>query len=281
MSQSLTKRDTAVIKRAQQKRRSVLHLREDEDWLSDFASDPTLMLSRMARRGALVALGGGRYAIPVLGDPTLARLPRLNLVHAGLAGLGPYYVGFWSALALHGLTDVDSPLVTVAIGFANGRLQSHGHPAVAPGVELHVTRLQPHLMDFGLETIRLSRSERYVRSDKERTLIDCLLRPRLAGSAELVMTAWGRALSDDAIRVDVLADHAARFGPPAARRVGALLTVAGLPGLAVEHFPAAARRARVLNLGDRSTGDVDIESRYRVALTPSRSQIEGWLSYGK
>jgi predicted transcriptional regulator of viral defense system len=279
VSQSLTKRDTAVIKRAQQKRLSVLHLREDRDWLSDYSSDPRLLLSRMAKRGALIRLGGGRYAIAALGDPTLARLPHLNLIDADLAPLGPYYVGFWSALALHGLTDVDSPSITVAIGFDNGRVQASAN--AISGTAVRVTRMSAELMHFGLETVRLSRSERYVRSDRERTLIDCLLRPRMAGSVELTMTAWGRALAHEELRVNVLADYAARLGPPASRRVGALLKVAGRNDLAAERFPAATRRARLLSLGAATPAVEDVDSEYRVALTPSRERLEGWLSYGK
>jgi predicted transcriptional regulator of viral defense system len=279
MSQSLTKRDTAVIKRAQQKRRSVLSLREDRGWLSDYASDPRLLLSRMAKRGALVRLGGGRYAIAALGDPALARLPQLNLLHADLALLGPYYVGFWSALTLHGLTDVDSPSITVAIGFENGRVQQR--ISTIGGTSLRVTSMSRELMDFGLETIRLSRSERYVRSDPERTVIDCLLRPRMAGSIELTMAAWGRALAHEALRANVLADYAARLGPRASRRVGALLKVAGRGDVASQLFPVARPRSRLLSLGEATPHPEDVDNEYRVALTPSRERLEGWLSYGK
>jgi len=279
VSQSLTKRDTAIIKRAQQKRRSVLHLREDREWLSDYTSDPRLLLSRMAKRGGLVRLGGGRYAIAALGDPTLARLPQLNLLDADLAPLGPYYVGFWSALALHGLTDVDPLSITVAIGFDNGRVQ--GSTNAIDGTRVRATRMGAELMDFGLETIRLSRWERYVRSDRERTLVDCLLRPRMAGSVELTMTAWGRALAREELRFDLLVDYAARLGPPASRRVGALLKVAGRGDLAADRFPAAAPRSRLLRLGGAPPRVADVDSEYRVALTPSRERLAGWLRYGK
>lgn len=279
MSQSLTSRDTAIIRCAQQKRRSVLRLSEDREWLSDYTSEPRLLLSRMAKRGALVRLGGGRYAIAALGDPTLARLPQLNLLHADLAPLGPYYVGFWSALALHGLTDVEPPSITVAIGFENGRVQSSVNKI--GGTDVRVTSMSPALMDFGVETIRLSRSERYVRSDPERTLIDCLLRPRMAGSVELTMTAWGRALAHEELRLDALADYAARLGPRASRRVGALLKVAGRGDLATERFPAATPRSRLLDLVNGTQHAEDVDAEYRVALTPSRERLEGWLSYGK
>jgi predicted transcriptional regulator of viral defense system len=278
MPQSLTKRDTAVIKRAQQKRRSVLHLRQDGDWLTEFTQNPRLLLSRMAQRGALVPLGGGRYAIPSLGDPTPARLPQLNLLHADLDPLGAYYVGFWSALALHRLTDVDARELTVAIAFSNSRLESNRSEIA--GARVRVTRVPKDLMTFGVETVRLSRTERYVRSDPERTLIDCLMRPRLAGSVELTMTAWGRALAHDTLRIDALVDYATRLGPRAWRRVGAVLTAAGRGELIAERFPQVTPRARPLTLGTDPEGP-DIDTRYRVALTPSRERLEGWLSYGK
>lgn len=282
MAQRFTERDTEVIKRAQQKRRSVLHLREDRDWLSDYATDPRLLLSRMAQRGALVALGGGRYAIATLGDASAARLPRLNLLDADLAPLGPYYLGFWSALNEHRLTDVDSPALTVAIGFDSGRVQRADFEVA--GAPVRATRMRSDLMDVGIETIRISRSERYRRSDVERTLVDCLQRRRLAGSSEIVLTAWGRALAGDQVRWDVMVSYAERLGATAYRRVAALGRLAGQAELVAECLPARnTSRARLLSLsGDAVAIDgAEIDSVYRVALTPDRERIEGWLSYGK
>jgi hypothetical protein len=83
------------------------------------------------------------------------------------------------------------------------------------------------------------------------------------------------------VRADTLAAYAARLGPPASRRVGALLKVAGHGDAASGLFPAASRRSRLLSLGEATPHPEDVDNEYRVALTPSRERLEGWLSYGK
>lgn len=281
MGQSLTTRDTAVIRRAQQKRRSVLALDADSEWLSEYASNPRSLLSRMAQRGALVRLGGGRYAIAALGDPTIARLPKRNLVHAELSALGQYYIGFFSALVEHGLTDLSGGPLTVAIGFENGRLQRSDATLASEPVK--VTRVGADLFDFGIDTVRLSRSERYVRSDLERTLLDCLMRPRLAGGAQTWMLAWGRALAQDRIDFTDLRRYANRYGSGAVRRTGALLRLAGRTDAAEQHFQTVlAPHARVLGLdGVSDLHGAEVMPDYRVAITPTHRQVEGWLLYGK
>ncbi len=281
MAQRLTNRDTEVIDRAQKKRRSVLHLTTDRDWLIEYATEPRLLLSRMAHRGALIPMGGGRYAIPSLGSSSADRLPFLNLLDAELSPLGPYYLGYWSALNEHQLTDVDARYVTAAIGFSNGRVQRKDFSVA--GRSVRVAQLPPALMDFGVETVRISRAERYRRSDLERTLIDCLMRPRLAGSPEVLVSSWGRAIAHDQVRWDVLANHAERLGPRASRRAGALLSLAGYPEMAHQLFPPSTASARTISLigGSAASGKPDMDAFYRVRITPSREHLEGWLHYGK
>ena len=280
-TQRFTTRDTAVIKHALRRRSNVIVLRRDREWLSRYG-EPRLLLSRMAARGALRPLGGGRYAIPALGSSSLsASVSWQALVHAELEPLGPYYLGFLTALEDHRLTDLADPEITAAIGFQNSRLQ-RGDAKVA-GRPLRVTRMRKAAFGFGIETARLSRSEWYLRSDLERTLIDCHDRPLLAGSPEIWVLAWGRAFREERVDPRRLCDYAAQIGPGAARRTGMLLSMLGDGEQARDFFPSRVRRA------DRQAPlfaelpvepDHEVDPFWRVIFNLPRDTVTGWLSYG-
>jgi predicted transcriptional regulator of viral defense system len=133
MSQSFTQTDTAVIQRARRKRREVLVLREDEDWLREYSPQPRDMLWRMAQRGALISLGAGRYAIPTIGTRSSDFKAWQPMLHARLAPHGDYYLAGLSALIEHRLTDISERTAFVVVGFAHrdiqdGRVSVSGRP---------------------------------------------------------------------------------------------------------------------------------------------------------
>lgn len=282
LKQSFTALDTEVIRRARQRRQDVIVLRQDRPWLSELSVDPDDLVYRMAKRGALIRLGGGRYAIPSIGSDSAARSTTWQaLVHAELSPLGPYYVGFLTALEEHRLTDLSEAEIAAAIGFRNKRLERGGKVAGRP---LRVTVMQPDSFAFGIETEHQSRTRRYVRSDIERTLVDCHQRPQMVGSAEVWVRAWGRAFAEERTDVDRLLEYAERLGPSAMRRTAILLSMLGHGERARDRFPARARRAdrTIPFVADRSADPSHaVDPYWRVAFNVSRETIEGWLFYGK
>lgn len=277
--QSFTRLDSEVIARARRKRLNALVLRRDRDWLRDLSPDPAALVSRMARRGALVSLGGGRYAIPEVGD--LSEPPWWIALDAELSPLGSYYVGFMTALEGHRLVDLDEPEVTVAIGFHNSRVESQELIADRP---LAITTMAPRLFDFGVETVRETRETRYRRSDLERTLVDCHDRPRMVGSPETWIRAWAQAFRSERADLDRLLDYSLRIGPSACRRTGVLLSLLGHGEAARDAFPTRVRRAdRVVPFlaGAPTIGSEDVDPYWRVAFNLSKQVIEGWLAYGR
>ncbi len=138
--------------RARRKRRAVLVLREDSDWLREFHPRPKDLLLRMASRGALIKLGAGRYAIPTLGSDAAAYNAWQPMLHGRLAPLGDYYLGFFSALEEHRLTDLSEPFATVLVGFASRQLMD-GQLVVA-GRPLRAARTRRPVFagDLGVES---------------------------------------------------------------------------------------------------------------------------------
>ncbi|HET7591162.1 MAG TPA: hypothetical protein VFK14_13390 [Solirubrobacterales bacterium] len=233
----------------------------------------------MARRGALVALGGGRYAIPDVGD--LAPPPWSIALDAELSPLGPYYVGFMTALEGHRLVDLDEPEITVAIGFHNSRVERQQPIGGRP---LRVTTMSPRLFEFGIETVRQDRALSYRRSDLERTLIDCHERPRMLGSPETWIRAWAQAFRQERVDLDRLLDYSFRIGPSACRRTGALLSLLGHGEAARDAFPGRVRRAdRIVPLlaGGPKVESEEVDPYWRIAFNLPKHLVEGWLAYGR
>jgi predicted transcriptional regulator of viral defense system len=283
-SQSFTRRDTEIIKRARRKRRSVLVLDEDREWLREFAAEPRKLLSSMAQRGALIRLGAGRYAVPDLGAPSAAYRSWQPLVHARLAPLGDYYVGFLSALSEHRLTDISDKTVTAAVNFGHRQLIA-GEVSVA-GRRLRVVRSDRRVFDdsHGIETGRLSRVEVYRRSNPTRTLVDALWHPELCGSTELWATCWGRAARTDVLDVEAACAYGQALGSSVARRVGLMLDLTGHADAALEMLPQRVRRAdRVVGID--AAADVEpetpVDPLWKVSYNVPRDRLEGWVSYGK
>lgn len=282
-SQRFTGRDTEVIRKARQKRLDTIVLRRDRPWLSEITSHPGDMLRRMAGRGALIPLGGGRYVIAEVGAQSLAMSTTWQAaLDAELAPLGAYYVGFMTSLESLRLTDVEESEITVAIGFHNDRLE-RSRTTVA-GRPLRVTTMQPKAFAFGVETIHQSRSRRFLRSDLERTLIDCHSRPKMVASAELWVRAWSQAFREERVDVDRLIDYSLRLGASISRRTGLLLSLLGHGVSARDAFPTRIRRSdRIVPFvaGQEIPVEAEIDPYWRVAWNLSRDLVEGWLDYGR
>jgi predicted transcriptional regulator of viral defense system len=283
-AQRFTDTDTAVIARAHRKRRDVIVLREDRDWLQEFSSRPKDMLWRMARRGALIELGAGRYAVPSLGHPSAAYKAWQPMLHARLAPLGPYYLGFLSALIEHRLTDLASRELTVAIGFSN-RQVLYGQPTVAGRAirAVHSAR-QVFGEQHGVQSVELSRTELYLRSDPMRTLVDTLWHPELFGSTETWVSAWGRARRTEQLDPELMCQYGLALGPTVARRTGLMLSLIGHDEDARRLLPARVRRAdRAADLvaDQPSLSDAEHDGSWHVDLNVPRERLQGWLLYGK
>jgi|1185.fasta_scaffold00032_4 predicted transcriptional regulator of viral defense system len=271
---SYTPLDTAVIREARRRRRSVLVLREDREWLQTFSTDPKGLLKRMSRRGALQSIDRGRYAIVERVGAASAEeaAPWQVLADGLLSPYGSYYLGYLTAIVEHSLTDLESPTIYAALqGDApDGQLQVIQRPLV-------VTSLVESKW-FGVEPVRLSRTERYYRSDLERTMVDCLDRPQLCGSPEVYVTAWSRGLSEGRVDIAKLCRYALDLSASVAQRAGLLLSLAGREDEAREHLAAVLGRKSYPDFDSRTTfKGTDRDPTWRVVMTIPREVLEGWM----
>jgi predicted transcriptional regulator of viral defense system len=283
MPQSFTPTDTAVIQRARRKRREVIVLREDADWLREYSASPKDMVRRMARRGSLIRIGAGRYAIPTIGSASPDFKAWQPMLDARLAPLGDYYLGGLSALVEHRLTDLSASSAFVVAGFWHSALAAGDVTVAGRAVRACVTRRSVFGRALGVQLVELGRGETYRRSDATRTLVDCLWHPEISGPPETWITAWGRG-AGDLLDPDVACQYARALGPSTACRVGLMLDLVGYGSIAREHLAGERRLARpalLVGRGRARSEGAAIDATWNVVWNVPRDRVEGWLSYGK
>lgn len=176
----------------------------------------------MCRSGLLEPIGAGQYL--VVGPETALGV----IAHARLQRLGEYQLAYLSALIDHGLVDREHDRVYAAV---RGEQRSRRQLSIA-GRPVHLTRIISERKWFGEEWIHLPGQGAYCRSNLERTLLDCLDRPRLCGDPQVIAQAWWRALNSGELNRRRLIDYAIRLGYSVTRRAGYWLERLGEPSTA-------------------------------------------------
>lgn len=245
-----------VLEALAEQRRHTIVVAEDDPWLRDITRDPVSLLDRMEAARLLYRVGRGRYVVAPRGTFSAAQAaPPELLVDLAVRGRGPYFIGFLSALIAHRLTDLHSNLIYAAIRQDGGFGESER--ALSDGVMVKFVRLAstrwPADRDRDLERVRvLPGSKEFVwRSSLERTLVDVLNRPDLAGGIETVIGSWSRARERD-VDWDIVCAIATDQGPSTIRRTAFVLRLLGLRAVVDRNFPRlTGRSARTpLDRGD-------------------------------
>jgi predicted transcriptional regulator of viral defense system len=283
---TVPREDSAVLHAAAQRGRVFLAWPQDEPWLTAVARrvhdrlSPEDRLQGMSHRGSLASVGRGRWVVLPPGASTLEQAAPIKvLLAAKFDGRVDWYFGYLSALADHGLTDIDPEDVYVGIrGLRMPTKQALGSRVV------HVVN---HVRDDdwrGVERERHGRVFSY-RSDVERTLLDTLERPRRCGPPEVWVRAWERAMREERADPIKLSDYAEARSDVVQARLAFWLHETG-------HIRHARRVMRALGGplkgrrpldASRGFGDGpwrrDRETGLQVNM-PERA-LDGWLEYGK
>lgn len=152
-----------------------------------YGFDAGRFLSRLEKKGWVVWVKRNLYMIaPLDAGPEGARAYTVHGLVLASHLVSPSYVGFWSALNYHGMTEATPPAVFVATTVARARRTVLDVPVV-------FVTLRPWKM-FGTASVRIE-GEEVPLSDPEKTLVDCLDHPEHAGGIPVVAPAlrevWG------------------------------------------------------------------------------------------
>lgn len=203
-STTITKREAEVIDAVSSRDVVVFEPTDVERFLNTSARNVYRILDGMNEKGLVTRLSRGKYVL----TETYDRLDSYAIAsHIESAS----YIGFFSALHFHGLTEQVPRTILVASTTQRRSLRVQGQA-------VRFVRIKPAVF-FGYD-----RYGEAVVSDPEKTLLDCLRHPSYAGGIRHVY----ESIPDD-VDVDRLIRYAERLDSGAvAARAGYLLERAGL-----------------------------------------------------
>lgn len=179
------------------------------------------LLSDMVRRGLLLRLKKGLYYIIPFEADSETYLPDWHTIATLFVKDTDHYIGYYSALQIHGLITQPSLHEQVVVSKQVQPTQIH-----LRGVNFQfITHSPSHF--FGFKKIWVDNFTQVLCSDLEKTLIDCLFRPDYAGGVTEIAKAI--YISRDEIQYDTLLQYALKFSSQAViKRLGFLLELLGL-----------------------------------------------------
>ena len=166
------------------------------------------VLSKMLDRGGLIKLGRGLYHIVPTSADAAHYLPDWHLVAKYIMHGRDYYIGYYSAMQVHGL--ITQPALKEII-VTNRQLAAASR--IIQGVEFQfVTHTAKRF--FGYENTWINQYEKAMVSDLEKTIVDAVSRPPLCGG----MVEVGKAIYEtrDKISLDKLFSYLVQNGSRAA-----------------------------------------------------------------
>jgi len=151
------------------------------DDIVEFVDKPKNVLDNLVRKKWILKIRKGVYVVAPFeaGELGAASYTLHSFVIASFL-VTPYYIGYWSALNQHGLTDQTPPAVYVATD------KPRNSRKILDVVFRFVTI--PHRKFFGVEEIEIEKSKVRI-SSREKTIVDCLDHPEHCGGVEEVAKA--------------------------------------------------------------------------------------------
>lgn len=210
------KRESILLDHPWLIQRKVFTTQEAEKTLGWQRADLHAVLFRLVEKGKLVQIKRELFCLVPPGSSSLKRGYPQNwfLIAKALAKDKSYFISHYSAMQLHGMTS--EPIQTIFISLTEQR-------RVPKDLRIPIRFVTvPQKRFWGLEEKWVTNEEKVRVSDLERTILDILDRPDLAGGiSEIARGLW---LTKQAINESKLLDYAKRFDSlVTVKRLGFLL----------------------------------------------------------
>jgi predicted transcriptional regulator of viral defense system len=140
-----------------------------------------VQLKRMADNGLLLRIRPGVYFIIPFEREASSFLPDWHLLAAPLAAGSPHYIGYYSALQLHGLTTQPSLQEQIVVPVQIKKI-------ILRGVTFQFITHNPRHF-WGMKKEWADNFNQVFVSDLEKTFIDCLYHPNFAGGVSEIAKA--------------------------------------------------------------------------------------------
>lgn len=198
------------------------------------------ILGTLVKKSIIARIKGGTYVILQIGSEE-AQLSNWPIIAKAMISDTPYYLSYYSAMRLHGMTT--HALYDVYITTSK-RHRNHELNGIRYNV---IYRKEKHF--WGFETKWVTKQEKVIVSDIERTVLDAFERPELCGGiTEIIRGMWSKQNQFD---WDKLVEYANRFPTKAAvKRLGFVLETLNLADNYIDNLRAIAEESKTYNLLD-------------------------------
>ncbi|MFP4197712.1 MAG: MarR family transcriptional regulator [Methanomassiliicoccales archaeon] len=201
---TVSRRESQVIDEIERRDMTVFSPTDVRRFLDLSPGNAYRILNNMEEKGLVKRIERGKYVLR-------EKWEEMDLLEIVSELFTPSYIGFWSALHFHGMTDQVPRKVFVTTTKRKRSMELQGQ-------EVYFVTVK-RSMFFGYE-----RYGRIVVSDREKTIVDCLRHPEYGGGIRQVAEAI-----DDSLDESTLVDYAERMGSPTvASRLGYLLDTEGM-----------------------------------------------------
>lgn len=212
---SLSARESYAISRLSFEEKRIFTLKD----IRAIEDHPKNLLDRLVRKGWILKLKKGIYAIvPLEAGERGATVYTLHSFVIASVLVKPYYIGYWSALNHHGLTDAVPPSVFIAT-------TKPRNSRTLLDISFKLVTI-PKKKFFGYQGIEIEKHGVNI-STKEKTIVDCLDHPEHCNGVEEV--AKSLYYSEKELDYERILDNALRIGNNAVlKRLAYISEVLGL-----------------------------------------------------
>ncbi|MBI4356764.1 MAG: hypothetical protein HY559_02650 [Gammaproteobacteria bacterium] len=222
------------------------------------------LLSELVKRTVLSRMKAGIYIILQIGeeDAQLSNWPSIAKV---LIGNTPYFLSHYSAMRLHGMTT--HPLFDVYIT----TIKRHRSKTVHHIHYHFVYRKESNF--WGIQTQWITKQDKVVISNLERTLLDGLERPELCGG--LIEVCRGLWTKQNELNPDRLTEYVQKYPTKAAvKRLGFLLETLRIRGDCVDKLQKSVIEPKIyVRLDPQSPNQGQYLSRWQLRINANIEEL--------
>ncbi len=257
----LSKRESYLLSFLAEKRKNIFSLRDAMDVLKCSYENAKVTVERLKKKKWIMGVAKGKYLIIPLAAGVRGEYAEHEFVLASLIA-EPCYIAYWSALNHYGFTEQVPNIV-----FAATRRKIKSREIF--GTKFKFVFLSPRKF-FGFEDISISCLKIKI-SDKEKTIIDCLDKPRYCGGIEEIAKSIYFARNE--IDFGKIINYALKMKSNALiKRLGFLLDIIGMETKTKKLENKISSSRSVLDPTKEKKGKVNIK--WKLLINASKEELK-------
>lgn len=210
----LSKRESYLLSYLSENGKTIFGLRDVTDILKCSYDNAKMTVERLVKKRWVVRIIKGKYLVVPLSAGVEGKYSEHEFILASL--FKPAYVGYWTALNYYGFTEQVPNIIFVV---SRRKIRSRE----IFGVEFRFVYLSERKF-FGFMELNISNYSVYI-SDKEKTVVDCLDKPKYCGGMTEVMKAFSMV---DELDMGKLIGYAVKMSGAVVKRLGVILDMHGI-----------------------------------------------------